>query len=164
MFDAKKLTEEQVATIRGWAAEGDQLADIQKRMESEMDIRLTYMDTRFLILDLGIELKKEDEEVEEQPEPAEDEAEKPLEELTEDDMEILPPADQGGNVRVTVDEIARPGMMVTGKVTFSDGQSGMWYVDEMGRLGIDPDQPGYRPTESDITLFQKELQTVMRHH
>jgi len=162
MFDAKKLTEEQVATIQGWAAEGDQLADIQKRMESELGVRLTYMDTRFLILDLGIELKTEDEEVEEvEDEPEISDEEVDPKDLTEDDLEILPPPPQGERVRVTVDEIARPGMMVTGRVTFSDGQAGMWYVDEMGRLGIDPDQPGYRPSETDIASFQKELQAVM---
>lgn len=156
MFDAKKLTEQQVAAIRGWADEGAQLADIQKRMEQEMEIRLTYMDTRFLVLDLGIELQKEEEPT---PEP---EGEKGVQDLTEDDIEVMPPPAAGvSKVRVTVDEIARPGVMVSGKVTFSDGQSGMWYVDNMGRLGVDPDTPGYQPTQSDLMIFQRELQATM---
>lgn len=155
MFDAKQLTEDQIETIKVWASEGDQLADMQKRMEEELELRLTYMDTRFLILDLGIELQSEVEEVEdEKTDPA-------LDELTEDDMEIMPPPTQGGPVRVTVDEIARPGLMVSGRVNFPDGQGGSWYVDEMGRLGIDPDTAGYRPSEPDLVAFQRELQTVM---
>ena len=165
MFDAKKLTEEQTASIQAWADDGAQLADIQKRMEDEMKIRLTYMDTRFLMLDLGIELRnlaeeakqKEAEEAANNPAPTEN-----AEELTEDDLEIIPPTPQGsGSVRVTVDEIARPGVMASGRVTFADGKGGMWYVDEGGRLGIDPDIDGYRPTEADVLAFQRELQTVM---
>lgn len=161
MFDAKKLTEEQVSTIQNWAAEGAQLADIQKRMEDEMEHRLTYMDTRFLVLDLGIELRNLEAEAKAE-EAEKTEAVPKQDELTEDDLEILPPNNQSsGPVRVTVDEIARPGVMASGRVTFGDSQSGMWYVDEMGRLGIDPDTAGYRPTEADLLAFQSELQKVM---
>ena len=56
MFDAKKLSEDQVLLIGQWAANGAQLTDIQKRLEDEMEFRLSYMDTRFLILDLGVEI------------------------------------------------------------------------------------------------------------
>lgn len=161
MFDAKKLTDDQVATIKEWASEGAQLADIQKRIEDELEFRLTYMDTRFLVLDLGIEIRNLEEEAKEdeldEPELTPSEAE-----LTEDDLEVIPPTPQGsGPVSVTVDEIARPGVMASGRVSFADGQSGMWYVDEMGRLGIDPDTAGYRPTEVDLKTFQRELQRVM---
>jgi hypothetical protein len=37
----------------------------------------------------------------------------------------------------------------------------MWYVDEMGRLGIDPEVEGYQPSEAYIQAFQRELQSVM---
>lgn len=156
MFDAKKLTEDQVSTIKQWAADGAQLPDIQKKMEDEMETRLTYMDTRFLVLDLGIEIIS--------PKEAEPEEPAAKEELTEEDLEILPPEGTpgaDGAVTVTVDEIARPGVMVSGRVTFPDGEGGMWYVDEMGRLGIDPDTAGYRPSEPDVIAFQKKLQSVM---
>lgn len=161
MFDAKKLTDEQVSTIEGWAKEGAQLADIQKRMEEEMEYRLTYMDTRFLVLDLNIELRDLDAEAKAEAANNPEEEIKP-DELTEEDIEVIPPTPQGGGpVSVTVDEIARPGVMASGRVTFADAQSGMWYVDEMGRLGIDPDTTGYRPTELDLQAFQRELQKVM---
>ncbi len=157
MFDSKKLTPAQIETIKSWAADGAQLADIQKRMESDLDLCLTYMDTRFLILDLGIDLTKPEEPAEEKKEESEESP------LTEDDLEILPPppAQGTGTVKVTVDEIARPGLMASGRVTFSDQQGGMWYVDEMGRLGIDPDNAAYQPTAEDIQAFQRELQRVM---
>lgn len=167
MFDAKKLTDDQVSTIAQWAADGAQLADIQKRMEDEMEIRLTYMDTRFLVLDLGIEIRnlaeeaKAAEAAELAANPIEDTGTPNDDELTIDDLEILPPAPEGGKVSVTVDEIARPGVMASGRVTFPGGQGGMWYVDEQGRLGVDPDTQGYQPTEADIAAFQRELQAAM---
>lgn len=160
MFDSKSLTDEQVSTIKSWVDAGAQLSDIQKMMESELGLRLTYMDTRFLVLDLGLELKSNE------PEAADDSAEAPEEEkdpadLTEDDIEVLPHGGAAGSVTVTVDEIARPGVMASGRVTFADGQGGMWYVDELGRLGVDPDTEGYRPSEADVVAFQKELQRVV---
>jgi hypothetical protein len=122
------------------------------------------MDTRFLILDLNIELKSEDDQDEEPDDPNDPETgDLDMADLTEDDLEILPPESQGSKVRVSVDEIARPGAMVNGRVTFPDGQSGAWYVDEMGRLGIDPDTAGYRPSEADLISFQRELQAAMEH-
>ena len=170
MFDAKTLTDEQVATIHKWASDGDQLAEIQKRMEETFDIRLTYMDTRFLILDLGIQLQSDSDANTENEDEGNDEsnATPSMDELTEDDIEVLPPDASaaplpGGRVRVSLDSIARPGMMVNGRVTFSDGESGAWYVDEMGRLGIEPNTPGYRPSEIDLQSFQRELQQLMEH-
>ncbi|MCP5535977.1 MAG: hypothetical protein H7A51_07040 [Akkermansiaceae bacterium] len=170
MFDAKKLTDDQVSSITQWAADGAQLADIQKRMEDEMGIRLTYMDTRFLVLDLGVEIRNLAQEAAEAEAAVAAEAAKnapdasEVDTLTEDDLEIIPPATENGavaKVTVTIDEIARPGVMASGRVTFSDGQGGGWYVDEAGRLGVDPDTAGYRPTEPDILAFQRELQAMM---
>ena len=64
MFSVSDLNEEQVKQIRLWVEEGAQMADVQKRLESEFGHIVTYMDTRFLSLDLGLEFQ-----VEEEPEP-----------------------------------------------------------------------------------------------
>ena len=56
MFSAKQLSGEQVTAIQSWAAGGAQLPDIQLRMKEDFGFSLTYMDTRFLVLDLGIEI------------------------------------------------------------------------------------------------------------
>ena len=131
-----------------------------------MQLRLSYMETRFLVLDLGVEIRNlaqeeaEANQADEEELVDEENQSSDSDELTEDDLEILPPAD-GGKVKVSVDDIARPGLMASGRVTFGDGQEGMWYVDEMGRLGIDPEAEGYRPSEADILAFQRELQAVM---
>ncbi|MCX8240078.1 MAG: hypothetical protein OSB05_14770, partial [Akkermansiaceae bacterium] len=77
-----------------------------------------------------------------------------------------PPAAPAGedSVTATLDEVARPGAMVSGTVTFSDGMKGAWLIDEMGRPSIDPDQAGYQPTESDLAAFQKKLQVMLDGH
>ena len=62
---------------------------------------------------------------------------------------------------MTVDQIARPGAMVSGKVTFSDGQKADWYLDQTGRLGMMPAVQGYKPLPADVQQFQLALQDEM---
>jgi hypothetical protein len=64
-------------------------------------------------------------------------------------------------VSVTVDQVTRPGALVSGKVNFSDGKSADWYLDQMGRLGLAPKEAGYKPSEDDLMDFQTELQTEL---
>jgi hypothetical protein len=47
---------------------------------------------------------------------------------------------------------------VSGKVTFSDGNSADWYLDQTGRLGLAPKKEGYRPTAADVQAFQMALE------
>ena len=47
-----QLDENQKKTVAGWVEEGLDLSAIQSRLESEMDVRMTYMDVRFLVGDL----------------------------------------------------------------------------------------------------------------
>jgi hypothetical protein len=46
---------------------------------------------------------------------------------------------------------------VSGKVTFSDGKRAAWYLDQMGRLGVSPEEQGYRPPAGDVEEFQTQL-------
>ena len=141
MFSPKQLSGEQITEIKSWAAGGAQLPDIQLRMKEEHGFSLTYMETRFLVLDLGIELI---EEKKEDPAPETKQAPVPT-----------------GAVSVTMDAIAIPGAVVSGKVVFSDGEAGVWMLDQTGRPGLDPDTPGYAPSREDIMEFQKQLRTLI---
>ena len=67
------------------------------------------------------------------------------------------PKPRPGEVSLSVDQLARPGAMVSGKVTFSDGNSADWYFDQSGQLGLVPQQPGYRPPPADLQQFQTAL-------
>lgn len=152
-----KLTPEQIESVKVWAAEGEALSGIQKRLKSDLGLSFTYLETRMLISDLGLELD------EWKPKPKE---EKPAEEAPPapvEDAEIVTEADPvPGGVKVTVDKITRPSAMVSGRVTFSDGNTSGWYVDQYGRLGLDPATPGYRPPQADIPAFQAALDRELR--
>src|SRR5262249_41923373 len=73
-----------------------------------------------------------------------------------EDQEELPAG--LGNVSVTVDHVARPGALVSGIVTFSDGKTAEWYLDQAGRLGVVAKEQGYRPSQPDVLAFQTQLQ------
>ncbi|MDB4618546.1 hypothetical protein OAG53_02605 [Akkermansiaceae bacterium] len=169
MFSAKDLTEEQKEMIHGWVAEGAQMADIQKRLNEELKINVTYMDTRFLSLDLDLQYQSKEEEKPE-PGPVVEEAapqEDPAENSPAPQAPVTGvPVEDGGfqPVMVGLDTVARPGAMVSGTVTFSDGEKGRWMIDEMGRPSVDPDTPGYRPTEHDLMDFQHRLRDLLDGH
>lgn len=145
MFSASKLSDDQKSALHRWAAEGANIADLQKRLKETYDLTVTYMDARFLVLDLGIELQDAPKE----------------EKKAGEDL----PADKPvptGVVEVTMDTLALPGALVSGKVSFSDGETGIWMLDQYGRPGLDPDTPGYRPSPEDIAEFQKQLAELVR--
>jgi hypothetical protein len=153
------LTDEQRQRVSTWIAEGARLAEIQSRLASEFGLKLTYMDTRFLVDDL--KLVPKDPEPPKAPEPAP--ASKPAPAIDDAALadEVVPPPAGGRNVSVVVDQITRPGAIVSGKVTFSDSQSADWYIDQMGRLGVVPKQQGYKPSAADVQDFQVVLQQEM---
>jgi hypothetical protein len=47
--------------------------------------------------------------------------------------------------------------MISGRVTFSDGLTGMWHLDQYGRFNLLPPTPGYKPSEEDIQKIQPLL-------
>ncbi|MDP3852034.1 MAG: hypothetical protein Q8Q59_16145 [Luteolibacter sp.] len=143
MFSANKLTPEQIAALKQLAAEGASMSDLQRHLKEDYGHTLTYMDTRFLILDLGIELIEEPKAPEKKEEP------KPAPVPT-------------GFVSVTMDTLTLPGAMVSGKVTFSDGETAIWMLDQTGRPGLDPDTPGYHPNQEDIMEFQVQLRALIQ--
>ena len=61
-------------------------------------------------------------------------------------------------MNVSVDTVTRPGALVSGKVTFSDGNTADWYLDQTGRLGLMPKTEGYRPSAGDVQAFQAALE------
>jgi len=158
MTSANNLSEEQITAIRQWAEEGSELADIQKSLKGQFGVNVTYMDTRMIVLDLGIELKSES--VEEEA-PSEPEGNEPV---ADEEVEIIDPGQAEsptGPVQVATDEIPRPGAVISGSVTFSDGEKASWMIDELGRPGIEPETSGYQPTEADLSEFEKHLRALL---
>jgi hypothetical protein len=152
------FSDTQKDVIKEWVTEGCGLAEIQRRLASEFGKTMTYMDVRFLILDLDVAL----EEPEDEPEPTPEMAAADAANGEAAELPPSPPASPesplGGSVSVEVDRLIRPGALVSGSVTFSDGVSATWMLDQTGRLALDPSQPGYRPSEADNAAFVKALQ------
>lgn len=146
-----KLTQDQEATIRQWAKKGQSLSQIQSNLNELIAPRsLTYMEVRFLLDDLDIEIQTPAAP----PTPPQANQDASIE--TEASAKI-----PTGKVSVTVNPIQRPGMLATGDVIFSDGERAEWYFDEMGRLGLVPATTGYRPSAEDGVEFQKNLRQVL---
>ena len=153
------LDDAQRQRVTAWILEGAKLSEIQNRLLSEFNLNLTYMEVRFLVDDLKLTPKD--------PEPPKVVA-SPVSAPAADPAKLMVeknPAPEGtlpasaSNVSVSVDQLAKPGAIVSGKVTFSDGQIADWYLDQTGRLGVVPKQTGYKPSADDVQDFQVALQS-----
>jgi hypothetical protein len=148
-----RLTPEQISKVSAWVAEGATLSQIQERLSTQLEVSMTYMDVRFLVDDLNLALVEKEEP---KPEAAAADA-------APADAAVPAETSQGaGVVTVEVDTIAQPHAMVSGHVTFSDGEKADWYIDHQGRPGMAARTPGYRPTPQDITDFQAKLDAALR--
>lgn len=86
----------------------------------------------------------------------------PEEEPLEDELDDLPA--EGGSVKVSVDNVTLiPGALASGTVTFGDGVTGKWVVDQYGRPGFtEISKPGYRPSPPDAQAFMQELSMALQ--
>lgn len=156
-----ELNDAQKQAVVGWAKEGLGLSEIQKNLLSEFDINLTYMDVRFLVLDLDCSIKDKTvaapPKVEEVPPAA-----PPVHDLDETAAEMGEMPVGGGSVSVELDRVVKAGAVISGTVVFSDGVSASWAIDNAGRMVLDPgDNAEYRPSEEDVRAFQVELKRLV---
>jgi hypothetical protein len=173
------LTPEQKKAVSEWVAAGDSLYTVQKKLSDELKVSMTYMDVRFLVDDLNLQLKD--------PEPKADASDvskgapapekKGFLEKAKEKLGLAPggadPAEGGedleapapaSSVRVTVDKMTlNPNAMASGTVTFADGVTGKWMVDNQGRPGLlELSKPGYRPSAADAQAFMQELSVALQ--
>lgn len=194
-MNSSTLTPEQKQAVAGWVAAGDNLSAVQKKLSEQFKISLTYMDVRFLVDDLGLELKNAAPKASAdlgkaaapppkpvRPEPAErgekkgflDKAKEKLG-LGKEDSTPAPANEDdfaeesfetpgAGAVKVSVDNVTLiPGALASGTVTFSDGVTGKWIVDNYGRPGFtEISKPGYRPSQADAQVFMQELSAALQ--
>ncbi len=156
------LNDEQRKTVSRWITEGAKLSDIQKRLETEFGLRMTYLEVRLLI----DELKLTPKDQEPAPTARKDLAAAAPPGKTPPAAGKPAPAKEAvpalGGVSVSVDRVARPGALVSGKVTFSDGKKAEWHLDQFGRLALAAEEAGYRPSQTDLQAFQTELQSELQ--
>ena len=151
------LNDAQRQTVTNWVADGLKLSQIQNRLAVELGVRLTYMEVRLLVDDLKLKLKDPEVSPPAAPAPVPDQSiASPA-----SPPPALPPGGAAGSVSLSMDQLARPGALVSGKVTFSDGMNAEWYLDQSGRLGVVPQQQGYKPAPADVQQFQLALEREM---
>lgn len=180
------LTPEQTNAVASWVAAGDSLSTVQKKLLEQFQVSMTYMDVRFLVDDLNLQLKdaapKADaSDVTKTPaKPATPERKGFFDKAKEklgladkdaddaagdaDAVDNLEDALPAAGVRVEVDNVTLiPGALASGTVTFSDGVTGKWIVDNYGRPGFtEISQPGYRPSPDDAQSFMQELNLALQ--
>lgn len=156
-----KLDDTQRKKVSEWIAAGAKLSEIQNRLASELGISMTYIDVRFLVDDL--KLMPRDQEPPKTPTlplpasaPATTTGANPAA-----PADSAQPAPASGGVSISVDQRARPGTVVSGNVTFTDGNKADWYIDQTGRLGLAPQIAGYRPQPGDVQQFQTKLESEL---
>ena len=176
-----ELTEQQRQAVKEWLAAGASLSDVQKKLKSEFGITLTYIDVRLLVLEIGAEVKDKPAPVaplaSEPPQQAAvpQEADPYADEFEEGDGgahpdggsaadETAPDGAAASRVTMSLDRLVVPGAMVSGHVTFSDGVKARWLIDQYGRFSLEPETPGYRPSNPDLQAFQMQLRQELQRH
>lgn len=176
-----KLDESQKNAVAQWVNDGATLSEVQTKIAEAFGIKMTYMDVRFLVDDLDLELREKTE-----PQPKESasaapenssagtpypgqvaQGENPYAYADEDEVPAGTPAadaaaEDVGKVSVTVDPVQQAGVIVGGGIRFSDGVRGRWLIDSTGRLGLDGLPQGYRPSQQDIAEVQVLLSQELR--
>lgn len=152
-----QLTQAQKELVQKWVTEGATLSEIQKRIKEELKIPITFMEARFLILDLGLNIK------EKEPSAARDvDLSKSVPSDTTQSEAELEQENVPGNVSVELDRVVKAGAVVSGSVRFSDGETAAWSLDQFGRLALAAGKAGYRPSQDDLQAFQQELARLLQ--
>ena len=166
------------AFIADRTREGNSLSKIQD-MLAEQGVKMTFMELRLIASEIETTFWKQ---AEPEPEPA-PEAEKQAAAAPAGDADDFPedgpagdslppeepasaPADAPadgeaaprGATTVTLDQVQRPGFMATGTVSFGSGAKGLWGIDQLGQLRVEPTEG--KPDRQDLQEFQLELQRM----
>lgn len=152
-----QLTEEQKNKVLQWVNGGAKLPEIQKMIAEEFKIPITFMEVRFLILDLGLNVREK-----EPSQAASVDLSKSAQPETTQSETAFEKEGAIGNVTVELDRVVKAGALVSGSVTFSDGETAAWSLDQFGRLALTAGNTGYRPSQDDLQAFQQELARLLQ--
>ena len=168
-----KALENQIKLFMAQAlAEGKSLSEIQTLVNNEFSLNMTYMDIRIIASTLDVDWQKvspapqkaEPAPPASDPEAAVEEESAPADAAGEEEEDEMPPLPQpSGKTQIDFSKLARPGMMVSGSVTFANGSTAEWFLDNMGRLGLE-NLNGDQPSQEDVQDFQITLQHELRKY
>lgn len=136
--------------------EGRTLSQIQDFLRNEKNDSITYMELRLLLSEMP-DAKLPEKAVPIVILPPPPAAGKPAMPGSP-----APAATPGGKLSISVDQAPAPGSMLSGYARFSSGAKAHWFLDEMGRLGLEPELGTGKPTEADMKEFSTELRRMLQ--
>jgi hypothetical protein len=139
--------DERKPIVRQLLKEGRTLSEIQDFLRKEKNDSITYMELRLLLSEMP-DAKLPEKETPKAPTlPAEPKAETPT---------------AGGKLSISVDQMPAPGSMLSGYARFASGAKAHWFLDDMGRLGLEPELGSEKPTQADMKEFSTELRRMLQ--
>ena len=137
--------DERKVIVRQLLKEGRTLSQIQDYLRNEKGDSITYMELRLLLSEMP-------------------DATLPEKELPKTVLPPEPPAGAatGGKLSISMDQMPSPGSMLSGYARFSSGAKAHWFLDEAGRLGLEPELGSGKPTPADMQEFTAELRRMLQ--
>jgi hypothetical protein len=136
--------------------EGRTLSQIQDFLRNEQNDSITYMELRLLLSEMP-DAKLPEKALPMVILPAAPTPAKPV-----GPGSPPPAAVAGGKLSISVDQVPAPGAMLSGYARFTSGAKAHWFLDEMGRLGLEPELGTGKPTQADMTEFSAELRKMLQ--
>src|ERR1017187_7501424 len=146
--------EERKPIVKELLAKGLTLSQIQDYFHKEKDDPIKYMDLRLLLSEMPDAKLPEKELLKTVLPPAAPAGAVPA--------AGLPEPGTGGKLSISVDQVPSPGSMLSGYARFSSGAKAHWFLDEMGRLGLEPEFGSSKPTPPDMQEFSTELRRMLQ--
>jgi hypothetical protein len=164
ILQAVMTNEERKSIVGELLAKGQTLSQIQDYLHKEKNDPITYMDLRLLLSEMpNAKLPEKEPRKTVLPTsgtPASAGTKAAPKDLASPAATKEPTA--GGRLSISVDQMPAPGSMLSGYARFSSGARAHWFLDEMGRLGIDPELGAGKPTQADMQEFSSELRRLLQ--
>jgi hypothetical protein len=140
--------DERKQIVRKLLADGLTLSQIQDRLRTDHHDSITYMALRLLLAEMP-DARLPEKEQPKTPPPAAAPT-------------TAPTPEPAGKLSISVDHTPPPGAMLSGYARFSSGAKAHWFIDEMGRLGLEPELGSGKPTQKDMQEFSVELKRMLQ--
>jgi hypothetical protein len=135
--------------------QGRTLSEIQDFLRKEKGDSITYMELRLLLSEMPDAKLPEKE----RPKAA---ATSPLAAPVGKPDKPAAAAEPADKLSISVDQMPAPGAMLSGYTRFSSGAKAHWFLDEAGRLGLEPELGSSKPTQKDMQEFSTELRRMLQ--
>ncbi|MGD0017332.1 MAG: hypothetical protein ABSC38_07455 [Verrucomicrobiia bacterium] len=157
-------TEERKEIVKKLLAEGRTLSEIQDHLRKEKGDSITYMELRLLLSEMP-DVKLPEKEPLKPSSPATQPGTLDVGAglASKNSRPAIPQKTQemAGKLSISMDHIPQPGCVLSGFARFSSGAKAHWFLDETGRLGLEPELGSEKPTQADMKEFSSELRRML---